>query len=245
VCVIACVVAVAAAVTSAATAEASTASGPRPPVIEPNASVPPATPDPSDFVMDVDNPYFPLPVGAQWFYVGRSHAGTERDLVTVLPDRRVVMGISAVIVRDTVRVHDKVTEDTYDWYAQDRAGNVWYLGEDTTTYRDGRVRGHGGSWEAGVDGARAGVVMPASPAVGDAYRQEFKAGEAEDMAEVTRVDASVEVRDLALRALVTKEWSPLEPKVIEEKAYVRGIGVVLERTLRGGSDRARLVEYLR
>jgi hypothetical protein len=229
----------------AASAHPGTASRLHPPVIEPGTRVPATPPDPADFVTAVDNPYFPLPVGAQWFYVGRSDAGTERDLVTVLPERRVVMGISAIVVRDTVRVHDEVTEDTYDWYAQDRDGNVWYLGEDTTTYRHGKVRGHGGSWEAGVDGARAGVVMPATPKVGDAYRQEYKSGDAEDIAEVTRLAMSVDVHAGRFPTVVTKEWSPLEPKVVEEKAYARGIGVVRERTLRGGSDRSQLVELLR
>ena len=199
---------------------------------------------PGDFVAVVDNPYFPLPIGAEWFYLGHSDAGTERDVVTVLPERRTVMGISAVVVRDTVRLHDEVTEDTYDWYAQDRAGNVWYLGEDTTSYRHGKVVGHGGSWEAGVDGALPGIVMPAHPVAGVAYRQEYRKGVAEDMAEMTNADASLRVRGRRFTAaVVTKEWSPLEPAVVEQKTYAPGIGVVRERTLRGGSDRAQLVEY--
>ncbi len=215
------------------------------PVVVPGVGVPKIPPDPSAFVGEVDNPYFPLPVGAQWFYLGHSDAGIERDVVTVLPGRRVVMGISAVVVRDTVRVHDEVTEDTYDWYAQDRDGNVWYLGEDTTAYRRGRVKGHGGSWEAGVEGAQPGIVMPAHPRAGDAYRQEYKEGEAEDMAKVTRVDVHVGVHGGRYdHAVLTTEWSPLEPKVIEQKAYGRGIGVVREQTRRGGSDHAWLVEYL-
>jgi hypothetical protein len=150
-----------------------------------------------------------------------------------------------VVVRDTVRVGGEVVEDTRDWFAQDRDGNVWYLGEDSKEYEAGKVVGTEGSWEAGVGGARAGIVMPARPAVGLAYRQEFAEGEAEDLGEVVRVGVSEDVGSRRLDDLVvTKEWNPLEPRVVEEKYYARGIGLVLEVVTRGGAGRTELVEHV-
>ena len=150
------------------------------------------------------------------------------------------MGIDAVVVRDTVTVDGAVVEDTFDWYAQDRAGNVWYLGEDVSNYEDGEVVDHDGSWEAGVDGALPGVVMPAEPSVGDAYRQEYLAGEAEDMGEVIALDGEVEVPAGAFAEVVTtRDWTPLEPDVVEEKDYAPGVGLVRERAAgEPGADRA-------
>jgi hypothetical protein len=154
------------------------------------------------------------------------------------------MGISAVVVRDTVTMEGELVEDTYDWFAQDRDGNVWYLGEETAEYEDGEVVSTEGSWEAGVDGALPGIVMPAQPAVGDAYRQEFYAGEAEDLAEVVRLGASEtvpfgDVDDL----VVIEEWNPLEPEAVEEKYFAPGVGLVLEVKTAGGEGRVELLEH--
>lgn len=200
--------------------------------------------DPGDFVARVDNPYFPLRPGASWVYEGRTAHGPEREVVRVTDRHREVLGIPATVVRDTVRSRGEVIEDTRDWYAQDRDGNVWYLGENTTEYDDGEPIGTEGSWEAGVDGAEPGIIMPAEPAVGDAYRQEYSPGVAEDMARVTEIDAGRGLPAGDYRNMVvTEEWSPLEPEIVEEKWYAPGVGPVAESTIAGGADRLLLRIY--
>jgi hypothetical protein len=200
--------------------------------------------DPANFVDGVDNPYLPLPPGATWAYEGLSDGESERVDIVVTPDRKEILGISAVVVRDTVKVDGQVVEDTYDWFAQDREGNVWYLGEDVKDFENGKLVSTGGSWEAGVDGAVPGIVMPAKPEVGHAFRQEFYVGEAEDMAEIIEVDATVTVPFGRFdRVVVTEDWNPLDPDVIEQKSYAPGIGLVAEATVAGGRGRAELVEF--
>jgi len=200
--------------------------------------------DPAQFVDRIDNPYLPLLPGASWVYESVEGDEKERIEVVVTSERREVMGISAVVVRDTVSVDGEVIEDTFDWYAQDRAGNVWYLGEDTTEYEDGQAVSTEGAWEAGVDGALPGIVMPAMPAVGDAYRQEYYAGEAEDMAEVVKIGRSLAVAlGTYADVLTIREWTPLEPDVVEDKSYAPGVGVILEQKVRGGTGRVELVEF--
>jgi len=200
--------------------------------------------DPTAFVDVIDNPYLPFPTGASWTYDGIEDGEPEHVDVTVTPQRKEIMGISATVVRDTVTVKGEVVEDTYDWYAQDRDGNVWYLGEDSTEFENGKAVGTKGSWEAGVDGALPGIVMQAHPEVGQAYRQEYYAGEAEDLAEVTRLDAteSVPFGDFD-QLLVIKEWNPLEPDVVEEKYFASGVGLVLEVKTRGGEGRSELIDH--
>jgi hypothetical protein len=200
--------------------------------------------DSADFVAAIDNPYLPFIPGSRWVYEGTDDGEAERIEVEVTTDRRQVMGVSTTVVRDTVYVDGELAEDTSDWYAQDRDGNVWYMGEDTKEYEDGEVSSTGGSWEAGVDGALAGIIMQAQPTVGDAYRQEYYAGEAEDLAEITALDASEAVPfgdfdDL----LVIKEWNPLEPEVTEDKYYAPGVGTVLELKTAGGEGHIELVEF--
>jgi len=200
--------------------------------------------DPADFVAVIDNPWMPFVPASRWVYEGGDGVEVEHIEVVVLSETRVVMGITATVVRDTVTVDGELVEDTYDWYAQDAAGNVWYLGEDSKEYEAGEVVSTGGSWEAGVDGALPGIVMEADPQVGDAYRQEYYGGEAEDMAEVVRTGEAETVTFGAFDDLVvTEEWTPLSPDVVEEKYYASGIGVVLEITVRGGSGRIELIEY--
>jgi hypothetical protein len=200
--------------------------------------------DPADFGGPVDNPFMPLRPGARWVYEGRADGELERTEVVVTGETRRVMGIDAVVVRDTVSVEGEVLEDTYDWFAQDAEGNVWYLGEDTKEYEGGEVTSTEGSWEAGVDGALPGIVMPAAPAVGQAYRQEWYPGEAEDLAEVLRLDGSATVAGTRYDGLlVTEEWNPLEPDVVEEKSYARDVGLVLEVATAGGDERAELIEF--
>ena len=215
--------------------------------------IPTPSPDPQDFVEAIDNSYLPLAAGSSWTYESTSSEGDETIKVTVTDQTRVVAGITTTVVRDRVTDEDgELIEDTYDWYAQDLAGNVWYFGEDTTAYvdaLDGAVLEGGGSstegsWEAGVDGAQAGVVMPATPRVGDGYQQEYLVGEAEDRAEVLAIDAEVGLDTESFEDVVeTIDTNPLEPGLVERKYYAPGIGLVLEETVAGGDDRVVLVAY--
>ena len=200
--------------------------------------------DPATFSDVIDNPYLPMPVGAHWRYEGESDGELETVDITVTGDRTTIMGISAFVVRDTVTIGGELVEDTYDWFAQDAAGNVWYLGEDVKDYENGQVVSTAGSWRAGVDGAVPGIVMPAAPATGDVYRQEFLVGEAEDMMEIIDVGAALTVAAGSFDDVVTtRDWNPLEPETIEEKAYAAGVGKVREAKTAGGDGYAELVEY--
>jgi hypothetical protein len=154
------------------------------------------------------------------------------------------MGVPVVIVHDQVSIDGEVQEDTYDYYAQDADGNVWYFGEDTKEYEDGELKSTEGSWEAGVDGALPGIVMPAHPEVGMAYRQEYAKGHAEDMGRIKLLDQSVTVRGMAYdHVLVTEEWSPLEPDVVEEKYYAPGVGEVQAISVQGEQSKEELTAY--
>jgi len=196
--------------------------------------------DPADFTTTIDNPFMPLVPGTRFVF---SSSNGEHIEVNVTADTRAVMGVDTVVVHDIAKVGGKVIEDTFDWYAQDRAGNVWYFGEDTKSFEEGPAGDPAGSWEAGVGGAQPGVVMLADPLGGDVYRQEFLAGEAEDLALVRQLDGAIKVRAGAFGpVLVTEEWSPFEPKVIEHKSYAKGIGVVAERQVVGGDEKVDLVE---
>src|SRR5262249_49560677 len=152
--------------------------------LEPGAAYQPAI-DPAGYVQDIDNPFWPLKPGTHWTF----KSADERTETRVTTDRRQVMGVSTVVVHDQVFSGADLKEDTYDWYAQDTAGNVWYFGEDTTSYENGPAGDKTGSWEGGVNGAQPGIVMLADPQLGDIYRQEYLAGEAEDIALVRRLDA--------------------------------------------------------
>jgi hypothetical protein len=203
-----------------------------------------AAPDPANFVDVIDNPYLPWVVGSRWVYEGEVDGEPERVEVVVTDQHKTILGIEATVVRDSVYTGDELTEDTFDWYAQDQDGTVWYLGEDTKEYENGEVVSTAGSWEAGVDGAEPGIVMPAHPTVGHAYRQEYYAGEAEDMAEIIEVGGTVDVPAGQYEDLVTtKDWTPLEPELIENKQYAPGVGVVHETLVAGGDELLELVEF--
>ncbi len=200
--------------------------------------------DPADFVDVIDNPFLPMPVGAHWRYEGESDGDIETVDITVTGDRKKILGILAVVVRDTVTIGGRLVEDTYDWFAQDSTGNVWYLGEDVKDYENGELVSTAGSWEAGVDGAFPGIVMPAVPAAGDVFRQEFYSGEAEDMMEIIGVDGTATVRAGSFDEVVsTRDWTPLDPGTIEEKSYARGVGKIREAKTAGVPGFAELVEY--
>jgi hypothetical protein len=163
--------------------------------------------------------------------------------MTVTHDTRKVMGVECVVVENKEWEGDMLIERTYGWFAQDDKGTVWYFGEDTKEYENGEVVSTEGSWEAGVDGAQPGVVMLGDPRPGDSYRQEYYRGEAEDVGRVVAVDESVTVPQGAFdKVLVTEDWTPLEPKLLENKFYAPGVGVVFERLVKGGEEVLRLVE---
>ena len=198
--------------------------------------------DPADFVGTIDNPYWPMTPGSRWVYRETDADGTVQRVVVTVTDRtKVIEGIEATVVRDTVTEDGEVVEDTFDWYAQDRWGNVWYLGEATKEY-DGDKVSTEGSWEAGVDGAQAGLVMPATPRVGDGYAQEHREGVAEDRAQILSVDERRVVPFGTYDAVVqTEDTTPLEPGLVEHKYYARGVGAVFEEDVSGGSEVVELV----
>ena len=202
---------------------------------------------PERFVAHVDNPWFPLAPGTVYVYRGIEGGRPSRDVVRVTHATRLIDGVRATAVRDLVYVDGRLEERTTDWYAQDGAGNVWYLGEASEELdANGRVTSREGSWLAGVDGAEPGIYMPAAPKVGATGRQEYLKGHAEDHFRV--VGLHVKVRSPALssaQALLTEEWSPLEPGVLERKFYVRGVGTVRERTVKGGDERNALASVRR
>jgi hypothetical protein len=200
--------------------------------------------DPANFVDTIDNPYLPLSPGSRWVYEGETDEGVERTEVEVLDEHRDVMGISAVVVRDTVSLDGEIIEDTYDWFAQDAAGTVWYLGEDSTSYECGEPVSTEGSWEAGVDGALPGIVMPAEPEAGFSYRQEFLEGEAEDLGRIEEVGVarSIGIGDYD-DVVVTTDWNPFEPDVVEQKWYARDVGMIYEEHIAGGDETSELIEF--
>jgi len=201
---------------------------------------------PAQFSTTIDNPYLPFVPGTQMVYRERSADGRGREVVKVTSRTRTIQGVETVVVRDRAYLRGELVEDTRDWYAQDRQGNVWYFGENTKEYENGKVVSTEGSWRAGVAGARAGIVMEARPRVGDTYSQEDAPGIAEDMATVLSLDDSRTVPYGSFdKLLKTKDFSPLEPSVEERKFYARGIGSVLEKTVKGPRERLVLVRLVR
>lgn len=205
----------------------------------------PVTLDPADFVSQIDNPYWPMVPGTRWIYRESDPQGNAQKVkVTVTTHTKDILGIQATVVHDVVTEHGQLIENTWDWYAQDVCGNVWYLGENTKEYENGVVVTTAGSWEAGVDGAQAGVIVPADPQVGLAYRQEYYAGEAEDAAEVLSLVEQAQVPYGHFRdVLLTKETTPLHRRILEYKLYAKDIGVVLALGISGGSDREELLSF--
>jgi hypothetical protein len=184
---------------------------------------------PPAFAGDVTNPWFPLKPRTVFVYTGEKDGASGRDVVTVTRRTKVIHGVRCTEVSDRLYEHGRLAERTTDWYAQDAHGTVWYFGEDTAELnRAGKVTSREGSWRAGVDGAQAGIFMPAHPRVGQSFRQEYLKDHAEDHFAVIRLSG---------RKLVTKEWTPLEPGTLDHKGYRRGTGLVLEETVKGGNER--------
>jgi hypothetical protein len=184
--------------------------------------------DPANFVAEINHPYWPMPVGAKWISTEVAADGTEqRIVVEVMPETKVILGITTTVVHDQVTEDGALIEDTLDWYAQDAQGNLWYMGEDTKEYENGEVVSTAGSWEAGVDGAQPGIILPASPTPGQAFRQEYYAGQAEDNALILSVSERVAVVAGNYESVIMiKETTPIEPDVVEYKFYAPGVGIV-------------------
>lgn len=200
--------------------------------------------NPANFVIRIDNQYYPLTPDTTFIYEGDTEDGIERNEVYVTDRTKEILGVTCIVVRDRVwDKDDKLVEETFDWYAQDKDRNVWYFGEDAKEYEDGVVVSTKGSWEAGVDGAEPGIIMKAKPKIGDSYRQEYYKGVAEDMAEVLSLEESASVPYGSFdNCVMTKEWTPLEPDVVENKYYAPGVGEVLAIMVEGGSERWELVD---
>lgn len=199
--------------------------------------------EPSEFTTIINNTFLPLMPGTIFTYEGVSDEGPESNIVVVTSQTKLVIGVTCVEVWDRVWLNGALVEETYDWYAQDSEGNVWYFGEDSKEMENGVVVSTEGSWEAGVDGAKPGIVMEAHPAVGDKYRQEYYKGEAEDMAEVVDVNVSVVVPfGSYIGCLQTNEWTTLERGYSEDKYFAPGIGMVQELVVEGGTGYMKLVD---
>lgn len=198
--------------------------------------------DPNDFVATIDNQYFPLTPGTTFFYEGMTEGEPTTDDVNVTHDTNVIIGVTTNVVRDRVFINGVLSEDTNDFYAQDNIGNVWYFGEDAKQYEGGVLVGTEGSWKAGVNGAKPGIVMEAFPHVGDKYQQEFATGVAEDRAKVLSRSAKVTVPYGSFNhCLKTKDFSLLEPGTVEHKFFAPGVGFVLSVMVKGGSEQLELV----
>ena len=202
---------------------------------------------PATFVRGVNNPWFPLKPGTTFVYAGRKDGQPGRDVVKVTSRTRTIRGVSCTEVDDRLFLKGHLAERTTDWYAQDAQGNVWYFGEATAELnKSGQVTSREGSWQAGADGARAGIFMAAKPQVGKSFRQEYYKGHAEDHFTVLSLSASVVVPYTAsAHALLTKEWTPLEPDTLDHKLYIRGIGLAKEETIKGGDERWELSDIRR
>jgi len=203
--------------------------------------------DPDNFVSEVNNPYFPLPPGTTFIYRGEKDGAPTRDVMTVTQETKEILGVTTTVVYHLSYEDGVLVEETFDWFVQDVDGNVWYFGEDTKELdENGNVISTEGSWEAGVDGAQAGIIMLADPKKGDRYQQELAPGVAEDMAQVLGFEESLCVRYGCFEhVLVTKEWSPLEKGVVEHKYYAKVVGFIFGVMVKGGEEQTELVRVRR
>jgi len=201
--------------------------------------------DPADFTTQIDNAYWPMDPGTRWTYRETDEEGAKLEVVVTVTGatKEIANGVTARVVRDSVTEDGKLIEDTFDWYAQDAEGNVWYMGENTAEFENGKVKTRGGSFEAGVDGAEAGIIMPADPQDGMQYRQEYYEGEAEDNGEVLSVDEQAEVPFGKFEdVLLTKDTITIEPNVLEYKLYAPDVGPVLVFGVSGGGGSEQLID---
>jgi hypothetical protein len=205
----------------------------------------PSNLDPADFSTNIDNPYWPMPVGATWHvHVSNPQGESLQETITVTDQtKKIADGVTARVVRDVVYDHGTPSEITDDWYAQDSDGNIWYFGENTAEFHNGE-KDTSGSFEAGRDGADAGIAMPAHPYVGLTYREEYYKGQAEDRSKVLAVDQQVQSpAGHFTGAILTDDYSPIEPDISEYKLYAKGVGPVVAVSVSGESEREDLVSY--
>jgi hypothetical protein len=183
----------------------------------------------------VTNTWFPLARGSVYVYDGQKDGKQARDVMTVTRKTKTIAGIRAAVVADRLLLNGVLAERTTDWYAQDRRGTVWYLGEKTAELNvNGQVTSTEGSFLNGRDGAKGGIFMPAHPAVGQSFQQESFKGQAEDRFRILNMATSVSTPAVSSQsAMLTEETTPLEPKVIDHKYYVQGIGTVKEQQVAG------------
>src|SRR5919204_4272925 len=198
--------------------------------------------DPANFVTTIDNPYQPYKPGTRFHFEGVRGTTPQTDDEVVMHRTKRILGVRCTVVRDTVSEHGRAVERTDDWYAQDKQGNVWYMGEDSFELQNGHFVKASDSWKSGVNGAKPGIIMPAHPRPGDAYRQEyFPPGKALDEARVLRLSGKLRVPFGSFRhVLVTSEFSPAEPQT-EQKLYARGVGEIAEKVVKGHHEAFRLV----
>jgi hypothetical protein len=199
----------------------------------------------SEFVPTIDNPWFPLKTGAEWTSKGIKDGQPTVDHYVVTGQTKQILGVTCSVIKDTLTAKGKVVEGTWDWYAQDAQGNVWYFGEDTKEYdAAGNVKSTAGTWQAGVNGATPGIFMPADPQIGQGGHQEYLKGQAEDQFKVISLTGSVTVpAGTFTNCLETQETTALEPGVVDHKFYVKGIGQVSESTVKGPKETSLLVSY--
>lgn len=203
--------------------------------------------NPDDFMDAVTNPLWPMSPGTSWsFRVTEPDGSVVTNEVEVLTDKRLTDGVQATVIWDRVFRDGEMIEETWDWYAQDRSGNVWYLGEETYEYRDGERVCACGAWESGVDGALAGIMVPADPGVGDIYYQEYYQGVAEDTGEILAVNQDVTVpAGTYTGCMQVRDTTPLDVTVLEHKYFCPGIGPTLGVDVNGGNLREELVAHRR
>ena len=197
--------------------------------------------DPENFctpeeIAENPNPYFMLTPGRVMVYGLETEDGEEEIVeVTVTENSVEILGVQCIEVRDIVTVDGEMVEDTRDWYAQDKEGNVWYFGEISLNFEDGQISDLDGSWKAGEDGALPGILIWATPEIGQVYRQEFLLGEAEDYAEVVSLTETVVSNEIEYTdCLQTFEGTPVEPDAAEYKFYKFGVGLILEEDIESG-----------
>jgi hypothetical protein len=201
--------------------------------------------DPANFVHEITNPYFPLKPGMVLKFEGTRDGVPRRDEMTVTSETKTIMGVKCVVVRDIASTDTEIVEKTVDWYAQDKDGHVWYFGEDTAEYSNGKVISTDGTWMAGVDGALPGIIMRATPKAGDAYRQEYRPGVAEDYAKVVKVDdtASGPLGNYTA-VVVTEDTDLLDKAKFEHKYYAPNVGMIGSDGMVGGHHEIRTLKSI-
>ena len=203
--------------------------------------LPPYNPmiDPANFTVEITNPYFPLKSGTVYIYDGNRDGAPRHAQMNVTAETKVIMGVTCIVVRDVSSTDTEMVEKTVDWYAQDKQGNVWYFGEDTAEYANGKVTSTAGTWMAGVDGALPGIILQATPKAGYGYRQEYRPGVAEDFAKVVQLDATYEVPiGKYTNVLVTEDTDLLDKAKLEHKYFAPGVGFIASDGLVNGHHEA-------